>query len=202
MTTISEADVEAIALKHLRDLGWDTAYGPDIERDYSQVILEDRLRNALANLNPDLPNEALESAFRKLTQPEGSSLDTRNRGLHRMLVWGVEVEYRDGDRIRGGQIKVIDFDDPAANDWIAVNQFTVTDRDHTHRPDIVLFVNGLPLGVIELKNPTDENATIKSAWQQLQTYKAHIPSLFTFNELLIASDGTEARIGSLTAGWE
>lgn len=202
MTTISEADVEQIALGQLRDLGWDTAYGPDIERDYSQVILEDRLRNALANLNPDLPNEALESAFRKLTQPEGFSLETRNRGLHRMLVWGVEVEYRDGDRIRDGQIKVIDFDDPDANDWLAVNQFTVTDRDHTHRPDIVLFVNGLPLGVIELKNPTDENATIKSAWQQLQTYKAHIPSLFTFNELLIASDGTEARIGSLTAGWE
>ena len=175
MTTISEADVEAIALKHLRNLGWDTAYGPDIERDYSQVILEDRLRAALAELNPDLPDDALESAFRKLTQPEGSSLDTRNRGLHRMLVWGVEVEYRDNDRIRGGQIKVIDFDDPAASDWIAVNQFTVTDRDHTHRPDIVLFVNGLPLGVIELKNPTDENATIKSAWQQLQTSRRTSP---------------------------
>ncbi len=202
MTTISEADVEGIALKHLRDLSWDTAYGPDLERDYSQVILEDRLRDALAILNPDLPNEALESAFRKLTQPEGSSLETRNRAFHRMLVWGVEVEYRDDERSRGGLIKVIDFDDPDANDWYAVNQFTVTDRDHTHRPDIVLFVNGLPLGVIELKNPTDENATIKSAWQQLQTYKAHIPALFAFNELLIVSDGTEARIGSLTAGWE
>ncbi len=202
MTTINEADVEAIALKHLRDLGWDTDYGPDIERDYTQVVFEDRLRAALAELNPDLPDDALESAFRKLTQPEGSSLETRNRGLHRMLVWGVEVEYRDGDRIRGAQAAVIDFADPIANYWYAVNQFTVTDRDHTHRPDIVLFVNGLPLGVIELKNPTDENATIKSAWQQLQTYKAHIPSLFTFNELLIASDGTEARIGSLTAGWE
>ena len=202
MTTISEADIEQIALGQLRDLGWDTAYGPDIERDYSQVLLEDRLRNALANLNPDLPNEALESAFRKLTQPEGSGIETRNRAFHRMLIWGVEVEYRDDDRIRGGLVRVIDFDVPDANDWLAINQFTVTDRDHTHRPDIVLFVNGLPLGVIELKNPTDENATIKSAWQQLQTYKAHIPSLFTFNELLIVSDGTEARIGSLTAGWE
>ncbi|MYB77488.1 MAG: type I restriction endonuclease subunit R [Chloroflexi bacterium] len=202
MTTISEAEVEEIALGHLRNLGWDTAYGPDIERDYSQVIFEDRLRAALADLNPDLPDDALDSAFRKLTQPEGSSLETRNRALHRMLIWGVEVEYRDGDRIRGGQVKVIDFDDPAANDYLAVNQFTVTDRDHNHRPDVVLFVNGLPLGVIELKNPTDENATIKSAWQQLQTYKAHIPSLFTFNELLMVSDGTLGRIGSLTAGWE
>ena len=202
MTTISEADVEEIALKHLRDLGWDTAYGPDIERDYSQVVFEDRLRDALARLNPKLPDDALDSAYRKLTQPEGSSLETRNRAFHRMLIWGVEVEYRDGDHIRGAQVQVIDFDDPAANDWLAVNQFTVKERDHTHRPDIVLFVNGLPLGVVELKNPTDENATIKSAWQQLQTYKAHIPSLFTFNELLIVSDGTEARIGSLTAGWE
>ncbi|MDE2967362.1 MAG: type I restriction endonuclease subunit R [Chloroflexota bacterium] len=202
MTTISEADVEEIALSHLRDLGWDTAYGPDIERDYSQVYFEDRLRAALADLNPNLPNDALESAFRKLTQPEGSSLETRNRALHRMLVWGVEVEYRDGDRVRGGQVKVIDFNDPVTNDYLAVNQFTVTERDHNHRPDIVLFVNGLPLGVTELKNPTDENATIKSAWQQLQTYKAHIPSLFTFNELLMVSDGTLGRVGSLTAGWE
>ncbi len=202
MTTITESDVEEIALGHLRDLGWDTAYGPDIERDYSQVFFEDRLRSALADLNPDLPDDALESAFRKLTQPEGSSLETRNRALHRMLIWGVEVEYRDGDRIRGGQVNVIDFNEPAANDYLAVNQFTVTERDHNHRPDIVLFVNGLPLGMIELKNPTDENATIKSAWQQLQTYKAHIPSLFTFNELLMVSDGTSGRVGSLTAGWE
>ena len=202
MTTISEADVEEFALGHLRDLGWDTAYGPDIERYYSQVVFEDRLRAALDDLNPVLPDDALESAFRKLTQPEGTSLETRNRALHRMLIWGVEIEYRDGDRIRGGQVNVIDFDHPAANDYLAVNQFTVTERDHNHRPDIVLFVNGLPLGVIELKNPTDENATIKSAWQQLQTYKAHIPSLFTFNELLIVSDGALGRVGSLTAGWE
>ncbi len=202
MTTISEADVEEIALNHLRDLDWDTAYGPDIERDYSQVFFEDRLRAALADLNPDLPDDALDSAFRKLTQPEGSSLETRNRELHLMLVWGVEVEYREGDRIRGGQVKVIDFEDPGANDWLAVNQFTVTERDHTHRPDVVLFVNGLPLGVIELKNPTDEQATTRSAFQQLQTYKHHIPSLFAFNERLMVSDGTEARLGSLTAGWE
>ena len=202
MTTISEADVEQIALDHLSDLGWDTTYGPDIDRDYSEVVFADRLWESLAYLNPDLPDDALGSALRKLTQPEGSSLETRNRALHRMLIWGVEVEYRDGDHIRGAQVQVIDFDEPTDNDWCAVNQYTVKEREHTHRPDIVLFVNGLPLGVIELKNPTDENATIKSAWQQLQTYKAHIPSLFTFNELLIVSDGTEARIGSLTAGWE
>jgi type I restriction enzyme R subunit len=202
VTTISEADVEEIALNHLRNLGWDAAYGPDIERDYSQVVFEDRFHAALADLNPDLPDDALDCAFRKITQPEGPSLETRNRALHRMFVWGVEVVYRDRDSNRGKLVKVIDFDDPAANDYLAVTQFTVTERDHNQRPDIVLFVNGFPIGVIELKNPTDENATIKSAWQQLQTYKAHVPSLFTFNELLMVSDGTLGRIGSLTAGWE
>ena len=202
MTTISEADVEQIALDYLSDLGWDTTYGPDIDRDYSEVVFADRLWDSLAYLNPDLPDDALDSAFRKLNQPEGSSIETRNRAFHRMLIWGVEVEYRDGDLIRGAQVQVIDFDDPTANDWLAVNQYTVKEREHTHRPDIILFVNGLPLGVIELKNPTDEQATTRSAFQQLQTYKHHIPSLFAFNELLMVSDGTEARLGSLTAGWE
>ena len=203
MITITEADVEEIALEHLRNLGWETAYGPDIERDYTQVILEQHLQEALTALNPDLPYEALDSAFVKLTRPEGASMETRNRSFYRMLVWGVEDEYRSVDgQIRGTQVRLLDFDDPGANDWLAVNRFTVKERDHTHRPDIVLFVNGLPLAVIELKNPTDEYATIRSAWNQLQTYKEHIPSLFALNEFLMVSDGTEARIGSLTAGWE
>ena len=202
MTTITEADVEEIALDQLRELGWDVAFGPEIDRDYSQVVLEERLRDALLRLNPGLPSEALDSALRKLTRPEGSSLILRNRAFHRMLVWGVEVEYRDSDRVRGAQVQVMDFEFPVANDWLAVNQYTVRDGQHTHRPDVALFVNGLPLGVIELKNPTDEQATIKSAWNQLQTYKQHIASLFAFNELMMVSDGTEARIGSLTSGWE
>ena len=171
--------------------------------DYGQVVLERRLRDALAELNPDLPAEALDSAFRKLTRPEGSNLAARNREFHRMFVWGVEVEYRTAEGgIRGAQAQVVDFDRPSANDWLAVNQFTVTENKHTHRPDIVLFVNGLPLGVIELKNPADEDATIWDAWQQLQTYKEHLPSLFALNELLIVSDGALARAGTLTAGRE
>ena len=203
MTTITEADVEQIALEHLANLGWQTAHGPDIERDYSQVILEQRLRDALAALNPDVPADALESAFRKLTRPEGSTLVARNREFHRMFVWGVTVEYRtDEGAIRGAQVRVVDFDEPMANDWVAVNQFSVTENKHTRRPDVVLFVNGLPLGVIELKNPADEDATIWDAWQQLQTYKSELPTLFSMNEMLMVSDGLDARIGTLTAGKE
>ena len=210
MTVLNEADVEAAALEWLAALGWQTAHGPDIapgapgeERaDYGAVVLERRLRDALARLNPDLPRDALDDAFRKLTRPEGSTLEARNRAFHRLLVLGVNVEYRAGGAIRGAQAAVIDYANPAANDFLAVNQVTVTEREHTRRPDVVLFVNGLPLGVIELKNPADEEADIWTAWQQLQTYKAELPSLFSMNELLIVSDGTEARLGTLTAGRE
>ena len=172
-------------------------------RDYSEVVLERRLRDAVVAFNPALPASALDDAFRKLTRPQGSTLEARNRASHRMLVNGVEVEYQDTDgRVRGDQVRVIDFENPSNNDWLAVNQFTVTDDRNTRRPDVVLFVNGLPLGIIELKNPADEDATIWTAWQQLQTYKAELPTLFSMNEALVVSDGTEARIGTLTAGRE
>ena len=215
MTTITEADVEQAALDWLAGLGWQVAHGPDIapgtpkaERDdYGQVVLERRLRDALAELNPGLPASALDDAYRRLTRPEGSTLEARNRAFHRMLVNGVEVEYRDSDgRVRGDQVRVIDFDDHGGNDWLAVNQLTVTESlpvgRNTRRPDVVLFVNGLPLGVVELKNPADEDATIWTAWRQLQTYKSELPSLFSMNEALVVSDGTEARIGTLTSGRE
>ena len=211
MTTITEADVEEAALAWLADLGWGVEHGPDIapdtpnaERDeYDQVVLERRLRDALAELNPSLPVDALDDALRKLTRPEGSTLEARNHEFHRMLVNGVEIEYReDGGRVRGDLVRVIDFDVPANNDLLAVNQFTVTENRNTRRPDVVLFVNGLPLGVMELKNPTDEDATIWSAWQQLQTYKSELPTLFSMNEALVVSDGNEARVGTLTSGRE
>ena len=207
----AESDVEQAALAWLESLGWHVAHGPDVapeaacaERaDYGRVVLEQRLRDALARLNPDLPAEALDDAFRKLTQPEGVILEVRNRAFHRMIVDGVTVEYRvDDGAIRGSQVRVIDFDVPANNDWFAVNQFTVVENKHERRPDIVLFVNGLPLGVVELKNPVDEDATIWTAWQQLQTYKAELLSLFAMNAMLMVSDGVEARIGTLTAGRE
>ncbi len=208
---LTESTVEAAALDWLASLGWAVLHGPDIapdmpeaERDdYGDVVLADRLRSALARLNPDLPDDALDDALRRLTRPAGATLEARNRDFHRMLVAGVTVEYADADgRIRGYQVRVLDFDDPSSNDWLAVNQFTVVENRHERRPDIVLFVNGLPLAVVELKNPADENATIHSAFRQLQTYKAEVPSLFAFNAALIVSDGLEARIGTLTAGWE
>ena len=211
MTTITEADVEEAALAWLADLGWMVAHGPDIapdslnsERDdYGQVVLERRLRDSLAELNPALPVDALDDALRKLTRPEGSTLEARNREFHRMLINGVEIEYREaGGRVRGELVRVIDFDAPANNDLLAVNQFTVNENKNTRRLDVVLFVNGLPLGVMELKNPTDEEATIWSAWQQLQTYKSELPTLFSMNEALVVSDGNEARVGTLTSGRE
>jgi len=167
------------------------------------VILERRLRAALALLNPDLPSEALEDAYRKLTLAHAPSLIERNRAVHRMLVDGVTVEYRRKDgSIAGAQARVIDYDDPAANDWLAVNQFTISEGQHTRRPDVVLFVNGLPLAVLELKNAADENATIWSALRQPETYQEQIPTLFATNAALVVSDGTQARIGSLGAGRE
>ena len=211
MTTVTESTVEDAALAWLENLGWQVAHGPDIapdtpcaERaDYGQVVLEQRLQDALAELNPTLPSTALEDAFRQLSHPEGSTLEARNRAFHRMVVDGVTVEYRaDDGATRGAQARVIDFDEPANNDWLAVNQFTVVENKHERRPDIVLFVNGLPLGVIELKNPADDEATIRTAWKQLQTYKAELPALFAMNAALMVSDGVEARIGTLTAGRE
>jgi type I restriction enzyme R subunit len=206
--TFAESTVECAALAWLSELGWQVKHSSEIapdglfaeRQDYGQVVLNQRLRDALARLNPDLPPEALQDAFRKLLNPPGATLEQRNRAFHRMLVDGVAVEYRRPDgAIAGTQVRILDFDDPDNNDWLAVNQFTVVENRHTRRPDVVLFVNGLPLAVIELKNPADEQATIWSAYQQLQTYKREIPSLFTYNEVLVISDGLEARIGTLTA---
>ena len=208
---VSESTVESVALDWLASLGWTVFHGPDIapdtpaagRADYGEVVLNGRLRSALARLNPDRPDDALDDALRRLTRPAGARLETRNRDFHRMAVAGLDVEYPDTDgRVRGDKVRVLDFDDPDNNDWLAVNQFTVVENKHERRPDIVLFVNGLPLAVIELKNPADENASISAAFHQLQTYKAEIPSLFAFNAALVVSDGLEARIGALTAGQE
>ena len=209
--SFTEPEVEAAALEWLEGLGWRVAHGPEIgphadgaERaNYSEVILEHRLRDSLDRLNPDLPAEALDDAFGKITRPEGSTLEARNRAFHRLLADGVTVEYRTpGGAMRGAQVSVLDFEDPTSNDWLAVNQFTVVEGEHKRRPDIVLFVNGLPLGLIELKNPADEKATVWTAWNQIQTYKAELSDLFTFNATLIVSDGLKARMGTLTAGRE
>ncbi|WP_047865024.1 type I restriction endonuclease subunit R [Rubrobacter aplysinae] len=208
----NESAVEEAALAWLEALGWTIGHGlgavssedPDAERQtYDQVVLEERLTQALSSLNPALPDEAIDEAFRKLTRLEGPALETRNRAFHRMLVDGVTVEFRREDgSIGGAQARVLDLEGPDNNDWLAVNQFTVSENRHVRRPDVVLFVNGLPLALIELKNAAAEEATIWSAYAQLQTYKAELPTLFAFNELLVVSDGMEARIGTLTSGRE
>ena len=211
MTTLTESDIEQAALSWLSSLGWQTAYGPDIapdtpggERaDFTQVVLEERLREALLNLNPTPPASALETGLRQLINPDGPTLEARNRAFHHALTRGVTVPVRRPDGTMTGEpAAVVDFENPANNDWLAVNQFTVTENKNTRRADIVLFLNGLPLGIIELKNPADENTDVWEAWQQLQTYKTELPTLFSMNELMIVSDGLHARIGPLTAGKE
>ena len=211
MQAFTESVVEEAALDWLRALGYTVLSGEDAapgegalwRASYADAILEGALSSALARLNPGLPADALEDARRKLTQPQGADLIQRNRALHRLLVDGVTVEYRDrDDGIRGSQARVIDYDDPDNNDWTAFNQFTVVENKHVRRPDIVLFVNGLPVAVLELKNAAAESATVDSALRQLATYQAEIPALFATNAVLIASDGVDARIGVLGAGRE
>lgn len=208
---LNESHVEEAALSWLRELGYAIGHGPHMapgeaaaERDsFSDVVLIGRLRSAIHGLNPTIPEEAREEALRKVLRVGSPSLPQTNRHFHAMLRDGVEVEYRRADgSIAGDRVRLIDFDHPQANDWLAVNQFTVIEGQHNRRPDIVIFVNGLPLSVLELKNAADEDATIWSAFQQLQTYKQEIGSLFHYNEVLIVSDGTQARIGSLTANQE
>jgi type I restriction enzyme R subunit len=209
----TESVVEDATLAWLEALGYSILHGPDIaagepgaerhDPGYHDSILEERLRAALVRLNPDLPADALDDAFRKLQRVVGPSLVEHNRLVHAMLVDGVSIEYRRPDgSIAGVQARLIDYEVPDQNDWLAVNQFTMAEGQHTRRPDIVLFVNGLPLVVIELKNPADEEATIWSAHRQLLTYQAQIPSLFATNVLLVTSDGMQARMGAIAAGHE
>jgi type I restriction enzyme R subunit len=213
MKNFTESVVEEATLEWLEGLDYTILHGPEIaageptaERDdsgYHDVILERRLRQALERLNPKLPPEALEDAYKRLTVADEPSMVTCNHAIHQRLVEGVTVEYtRPDGSIGGALVHVIDFDNPDNNDWAAVNQFTVVEGQNNRRPDVLIFLNGLPVVLMELKNPADENATIWRAFDQIQTYKAQISSLLTYNELLIISDGLEARVGSLTATTE
>ena len=211
MAFISEADLEAMLLSQFAGLGYaiasDAEIGPDgktPERDaYSDVLLIKRLTQAIDRLNPQIPANAREDALRKIIAAETPSLIEENRRLHQMMVDGVGVEfYGEDGTIRGDTVRLIDFDNVTANDWLASGQFTVIEGGVNRRPDIVVFVNGLPLGVIELKAPGGEGATLVGAHNQLQTYKAQIASLFRTNAVLVISDGIMARVGSLTADQE
>ncbi len=209
--SITEDIVEQAALETLQELGWAYLPGPVLapdgiapeRRSNSDVILIGRLEAAIAKLNPNAPEQAQSEALRKLVSGELSDLIEENRRVHRLLTEGVDVEFRDDSgQPASTKIWLIDLDRPEANDWLAVNQFTVVESRANRRPDVVLFVNGLPLAVLELKNVAAENATLEDAFNQLQTYKAQIPSLFRTNAVLVTSDGMEARIGSITADAE
>jgi len=213
MSNITESIIEQAALDWFKELGYSILNGPNIapgelfaERaSYSDVILKSRARTVLGNINPSIPQEAIEDAYRKLTRSihESPLLAANNHRFHKMVTEGVDVEYKDATgRIVGDKVWLVDFNNPENNDWLVVNQFTVVEGNSNRRPDVVVFVNGLPLGVVELKNPGDENATTKDAFNQFQTYKKEIATLFPYNEILIASDGIEARAGTLTADWE
>lgn len=204
MTKIYESDIENFAIELLEKQGY--SYLPpekqEAEREnLSEVVLRGRLKSAIDKLNPNIPDDAREQALREVLNLPSQNLIENNEVFHQMLTDGVSVEYqKNGDTV-GDKVWLIDFGNPLNNDLLVCNQFTVIENEKTKRPDVVLLINGLPLVVMELKNPTDENATVKKAYTQLQNYKKAISSLFYYNGVLVASDGLDAKMGSLTAGW-
>ncbi len=207
---MTEDQLEQEVLGWLADVGYTALCGPDIAPDtpaaeratYREVLLPQRLRQAVHALNPTVPAAAREDAVRQVLDLGTPVLLAANRHFHRLLVTGVPVQYQRDGETRGDFVRLVDWQDPARNEWLAVNQFSITGPHHTRRPDIVLFVNGLPLVLIELKNPADLNADVWKAFHQIQTYKAQIADVFQYNEVLVISDGTEALLGSLSADSE
>ena len=207
---MTEDQLEQEVLGWLAEVGYRVVCGYDVAPDsdnpwrpnFNQVLLLDQLRGAIARLNPSVPMVAREDALAQVVNLDTPAQLSANRAFHRLLVNGVPVQYqRDGETV-GDFVRLVDFEEPTANEWLAINQFTIKGPKHTRRPDIILFVNGLPLVVLELKNPADVHADIWKAFDQLQTYKEQIPDLFQYNEIMIASDGSEARMGSLSADAE
>jgi type I restriction enzyme R subunit len=207
---LNESGLETIVLAALRELGWQVAHGPDIapgeagaaRSDYREVVLVEVLRAAAKDLNPQLPVDAVDQVVKNVLRPESQVTATENWRVYRSLIEGVPVEYRDVDGVlRHDRARLVDFANPRGNDLLAVNQFTVKGKTE-RRPDVVCFVNGLPLAVMELKKPGEENATVKGAFNQIQTYRTHIPDLFTYNQLVVISDGITALAGTYSAGWE
>lgn len=210
MALITEDHVELQSIEWFKDLGYDYACGYDIapdgetpERaDYRSVTLKDRVLSSLKRLNPEIPQSAIDAAFAQLINPNIPALMSCNRQVHSWITKGVKVTYHEGNQEVGRQLKVIDFENPENNDWLVVNQFTIHGVKQNRRPDVLVFLNGLPLGVIELKNVADAKADIWAAYNQLQTYKTDIPDLFNYNTCLVISDGIYARLGSLSANEE
>jgi type I restriction enzyme R subunit len=209
MTKLFEDDIEQLAIEELQALGYHYIYGPDIAPDgefperesYKDVLLKNRLKHTISKLNPSIPLDAQLDAFNQIQRINSTDMLTNNEQFHNLLTDGINVVYQKNGEQRGDKVWLVDFNEPANNEFLVVNQFTIIEENTNKRPDIILFVNGIPLVVIELKNAVDENATVKSAYKQLETYKATIPSLFTYNSILVISDGLEAKSGSLSAGF-
>ncbi|MDD3480343.1 MAG: type I restriction endonuclease subunit R [Paludibacteraceae bacterium] len=209
MKRITENSIEEFAIELLEKLGYESVYGPDIAPDgetperesYEQVLLIDRLRKALKRINRNMPADVLEDAIKEIRRIHSPELLTNNETFHRFLTEGIPVSKRVEGDDRGDLVWLIDFKNPYNNDFLVVNQFTVVENNHTKRPDIVLFVNGIPLVVIELKNAADENASIRSAFRQIETYKSLIPTLFIYNGFVVISDGLEAKAGTISSGF-
>lgn len=207
---INEDQVEQLAILWFKELGYDYLYGPDIaydganpqRADYQSVLIEGRLHAALTSLNPDAPETAISEAIDKLKKPQKASLTQNNLAFHQMLTQGIQLDVKTEEGWQAERIKLIDFHRPENNDFLIVNQFTVKGSKMNRRPDLVVFINGIPISVIELKNPADESADIFKAYNQVETYKQEIEDLFIFNEACVISDGLNARIGSLTASEE
>lgn len=209
MTRITENIIEAFAIELLDKLGYEYVYAPDIaydsvnpERDsYAQVLLMSRLQNAVKRINYSIPADSQAEAIKEIQRIASPELLANNETFHRLLTEGIPVSKRvDGDD-RGDRVWLIDFKNPYNNEFVVANQFTIIENGNNKRPDVILFVNGIPLVVIELKNAADENTTINSAFKQVETYKAIIPSLFTYNGLVVISDGLEAKAGSISSGF-
>ncbi len=209
MTKLNESAIEALAIKLFEQLGYGPIHAPDISPDgdhperarYDEVLLTGRLEKALKRINPGMTDAVLLAALKEVERIHSPDLLTNNETFHRLLTEGVKISYQQDGNERGDIVWLIDFDHPGHNEFIVTSQFTVIENNQNKRPDLVLFVNGIPLVVIELKNAADENASTQSAFRQLETYKRSIPSLFTYNALLIISDGLEAKAGSLSAGF-
>ena len=208
MTKLTESDIEQMTIEILQSRGYEYLYGPDIAPDgqlpmrtsLGEVVLREKLETAVRRLNPSLPAAVLDEAVKTVLRIGSTDLLADNEQFHDLLTQGVTVSVYEQGEERGKKVWLVDFDDPWNNDFTVVNQFTVVENGHNLRPDVVLFGNGLPLVVMELKNAADEEATITAAYNQIETYKAQIPSLFIYNELIVISDGLEARAGSLSAG--
>ena len=208
---LNEDDVEQYAITILQGLGYAYLHGSVIapggvaeERSsFKDAVLVGRLRSAVVRLNPGLPQSAIEDALRKVTVHDTQDLILNNQRFHQFLIEGVEVEYSDGGgSVRYDKAKIVDFENADSNDWLAVNQFTIKEDAGERRSDLIVFLNGLPIGLFEFKNPVDHKASILSAYKQTQTYKNDLPALLAYNEILVIADGTQAKIGSLTSDWE